>query len=52
MKISTENDGYCWLAVDEDTYDGAPDGGGVVGTGGTELDAIKDLLNKLENKPC
>lgn len=37
-----------WSAVDDDTYDGA-DGGGPIGHGHTEAEAIADLLIQLED---
>ena len=39
-----------WSAVDEDTYDGAEDSTtrNQIGYGPTELDAISDLLEKIE----
>ncbi len=51
MKISTEQryDGS-WAAVDEDTYDGAPDGDNNFGSGATEQEAIDDLKLLLEEK--
>ncbi len=55
MHIRTRRDlsGYAplsesWYAIDEDTYDGAPDAGPqCVGTGPTPEAAIVDLLEKL-----
>jgi hypothetical protein len=40
---------YDWLAIDRDTYDGAPDSGnhGEVGHGATEAEAIADLLDAI-----
>ncbi len=56
MKIKTERLRYvptsmAWSAIDEDTYDGAPDCIGpehCVGTGPTEIDAICDLMDQLK----
>ena len=46
MKVRTEMH-YVgeWTAIDEDTYDGAPDAGhaGMIGWGATEQEAIEDL---------
>ena len=58
MKIRTEyvyppipDRSMDWSAVDEDTYDGAPDSGNrhQVGRGRTEHEAIADLLTQLED---
>lgn len=40
---------FDWCAVDDDTYDGAPDSGNrdQIGYGSTEAEAIADLLNIL-----
>ncbi len=35
-----------WIAVDDDTYDGAPDSKSPCGVGGTEQEAINDLMEK------
>lgn len=35
-----------WAATVDGEYDGAPDGGGVVGFGRTKEEALEDLLNK------
>lgn len=56
MKIKTEDLRHApkwarWQAIDEDTYDGAPDCVGpehCVGQGPTELDAICNLLDQLK----
>lgn len=42
---------FDWTAVDEDTYDGAPDSStrSQIGRGRTERDAIIDLLDILED---
>ena len=37
-----------WCAIDSDTYDGAPDSGHPVGVGKTEIEAIRDLLELIE----
>lgn len=43
---------FDWSAVDEDTYDGAPDSGNRndVGYGATEAEAIADLLAILGDR--
>ena len=38
-----------WLAIDDDTYDGAPDSHCPIGYGATEQEAIDDLLEQLED---
>lgn len=40
-----------WSAVDDDTYDGAPDSPtrGQIGHGATEAEAIADLLEQLDD---
>lgn len=41
-----------WSAVDDNTYDGAPDSGppaNLVGRGATEAEAIADLLEQIED---
>lgn len=44
MKITTHRQyDYSWIAVDADTYDGAPDGNNKYGHGETEQEAIEDL---------
>lgn len=57
MKIRTEyvhppipHRNFDWSAVDEDTYDGAPDSSTRhhIGWGATEADAIADLKELLE----
>jgi hypothetical protein len=59
MRISTEYwakpipDRSCdWSAVDDDTYDGAPDTHPPcpIGWGATEAEAIADLLEKIEER--
>ncbi len=50
MKITTTlcpNNEY--YAIDEDSYDGAPDGNNTQGWGKTELEAVQDLVWKLED---
>jgi hypothetical protein len=44
---------FDWLAVDDDTYDGAPDSGtrNQIGFGRTEDEAIADLKEKLGDGP-
>ena len=39
-----------WIAVDDDTYDGAPDSKSLCGTGSTEQEAIDDLIEKMKEK--
>lgn len=41
---------YDWCAVDDDTYDGAPDSGNRhhVGYGATEQEAVDDLRRLME----
>jgi hypothetical protein len=39
-----------WMAVDDDTYDGAIDSTSPYGTGATEEEAIADLLGKIAAK--
>lgn len=41
---------FDWIAVDDNTYDGAPDSGNrhQVGYGATEAEAIADLLEQLD----
>ena len=47
MKITTQQNYDCsWIAVDEDTYDGAPDGNNQYGSGATEQEAIEDLKSQ------
>ncbi len=43
-------DAYDWSAVDDDTYDGAPDSGNrnQVGYGATEAEAVADLMEQLD----
>lgn len=55
MKIRTEfvdppipDRRFDWSAVDDDTYDGAPDSHCPIGRGRTESEAIADLLEQLE----
>lgn len=57
MKIRTDywpkpvpTNRYDWSAVDDDTYDGAPDSGNrnQIGYGATEQEAIADLMEQLE----
>jgi hypothetical protein len=40
---------FDWIAIDDDTYDGAPDSGNrnQIGYGATEEEAIADLLEQL-----
>jgi hypothetical protein len=39
-----------WAAIDDNTYDGAEDSRCPVGRGATELEAIEDLLEQLEER--
>ena len=39
-----------WMAVDDDTYDGAEDSKSPCGTGSTEAEAIADLLEKMAER--
>jgi hypothetical protein len=39
-----------WSAWDMDTYDGAPDSHCPVGDGGTEIEAINDLVEKIVDR--
>jgi hypothetical protein len=36
-----------WIAVDDDTYDGAEDSPNQCGVGSTEQEAIDDLMEKM-----
>ena len=47
MNIKTEFQTYGWVAVDDDTYDGP---GSLIGVGFTEEDAIKDLMEQIEEE--
>lgn len=58
MKIRTDywippipgGEQVAWTAIDQDTYDGAPDSNGyclIVGRGPTEVDAVKDLCTQM-----
>lgn len=38
-----------WIAVDDDTYDGAEDSKSPCGVGSTEQEAIDDLLDKMND---
>jgi hypothetical protein len=44
---------FDWLAVDDETYDGAPDSRSrnQIGYGRTEAEAVADLKEKLEDGP-
>jgi hypothetical protein len=52
MKIQTQQhpwNVYCgitWTAIDDDSYDGAPDSHSPVGSGKTELEAVIDLAEQ------
>lgn len=55
MKIVTQYDpppvpsrNWDWSAIDDSTYDGAPDGHSPIGYGPTEQAAINDLLDQLD----
>jgi hypothetical protein len=39
-----------WMAIDDDTYDGAPDSKSPCGTGPTEQAAIDDLIDKINDR--
>ena len=39
-----------WVAVDSDTYDGAPDCNCPIGRGATEAEAVADLLAQIEER--
>ncbi len=41
---------FDWTAVDDDTYDGAPDSHCPIGYGATEQDAIDDLLIQIDER--
>lgn len=50
MKIITQlcpNNEY--YAIDEDSYDGAADGNRLQGWGKTELEAVRDLIDQLDD---
>jgi len=53
MNIRTEMHpcpwGQEWYAIDDDTYDGAPDGRRMAGVGASEAEAIADLVAWLED---
>jgi hypothetical protein len=38
---------FDWSAVDDDTYDGAPDAHSPIGFGPTQADAIADLMEQM-----
>jgi len=40
--------GIGWIAVDEDTYCGAPDSDSLIGRGVTEDEAVEDLKDQME----
>jgi len=40
--------GIGWIAVDEDTYCGAPDSDSFIGRGVTEQEAVEDLKDQIE----
>ena len=48
--ISYQPEGYRgeWKAIDQNSYDGAPDGNNSVGSGDTALEAVADLIEQLE----
>jgi len=57
MKVKTEyvfppipSRNFDWSAIDEDTYDGAPDSHCPLGSGDTEQDAIDDLLQQMKER--
>jgi len=41
---------FDWSAIDADTYDGAPDSHCPMGHGATEIEAIRDLLDQMEEQ--
>ncbi len=41
---------FDWIAVDDDTYDGAPECHCPIGFGATEQDAIDDLLEQIAER--
>lgn len=41
---------YDWYAIDDDTYDGAPDSHDPVGWGRTEEAAIADLMEQIAER--
>ncbi len=41
---------FDWIAIDEDTYDGAPDSHSPIGYGATEAEAVADLLEQIEER--
>lgn len=41
---------FDWSAIDDDTYDGAEDSHCPIGRGATEIDAIRDLLDQIEER--
>lgn len=54
MKIVTtpDNTGFApldskWVAIDDDTYDGAEDWSHPIGRGATEAEAVVDLMEQL-----
>lgn len=53
MKIVTDQDldapgRFAWFAYDDDTYDGDPCN--PIGRGPTEIAAIRDLLDQIEDR--
>lgn len=57
MKIKTNYDhppiadrSHDWSAIDDDTYDGAPECRCIVGRGPTEQAAIDDLIARTEER--
>lgn len=53
MNIRTNCDSFGWTAIDDDTYDGAPDAGccSALGHGSTEGEAIEELLMLFDEGP-
>lgn len=56
MKIKTEADqgwtggAIYWTAWDEDSYDGAPGANSPLGHGRTEVEAIADLCDQIQER--
>lgn len=48
--ISYQPEGFRgeWRAIDQNSYDGAPDGNNSMGSGETALEAVSDLIEQLE----
>lgn len=48
--IQYSHTGKCFTAVDADTYDGAPDGNGLMGFGHTFEEVCLDLAEKMRSE--